>query len=140
MASTVELHLVPQLGSALSALADAIEQFAAAHELGGEIPFRLNLVLDELVTNSINYGLRDVEDAKLLVRLTSGANGVVAQLEDNGPMFDPFERVSEPDKSQSLQDRPVGGLGLFFVTQFADSASYERGAELNRITLRIKET
>ena len=136
--SGMEVDLGPELGAALGALADTIEQFAANHSLSGEIPFRLNLVLDELVTNSVNYALPEVAEPVLRLRLSLTQDGVVAELEDNGAAFDPFQDAPKPDTSQALDERPVGGLGVFFVTQFTDSASYEREGGVNRITLKMK--
>ena len=98
----------------------------------------MNLVLDELVTNSVNYALPDVAEPLLRVRLSRTPDGVTAQLEDNGAAFDPFQDAPKPDTSKALDERPIGGLGVFFVTQFADSASYEREGGVNRITLRMK--
>ena len=136
--SSVEVCLAPELTEALGSLADTIERFAADHSIGGETPFRLNLVLDELVTNSVNFALPEVAEPLLRVRLARTADGVVAHLEDNGAAFDPFQDAPKPDTSLSLNDRPIGGLGVYFVTQFTDSASYEREGGVNRITLRIK--
>ena len=136
--TSVDVCLAPELTQALGALAETIEQFAASHSIEGEIPFRLNLVLDELVTNSVNYALPELAEPLLRVRLTRTPHGVTAQLEDNGAAFDPFQDAPKPDTSQGLDERPIGGLGVFFVTQFADSASYEREGDVNRITLRMK--
>ena len=136
--TSVDVCLAPELTQALGALAETIERFAASHSIEGEIPFRLNLVLDELVTNCVNYALPEVAEPLLRVRLTRTPHGVTAQLEDNGAAFDPFRDAPKPDTSQGLDERPIGGLGVFFVTQFADSASYEREGGVNRITLRMK--
>ena len=136
--TSVDVSLTAELTEALGTLADVIERFAASHSIGGEIPFRLNLVLDELVTNSVNYALPEVAEPMLRVCLSRTVDGVVAQLEDNGAAFDPFHDAPKPDTSKALDDRPIGGLGFFFVTQFTDSASYEREGGVNWITLRMK--
>ena len=134
----VEVRLTPELGKALPTLAETIEQFAAKHSFDDEIPFRLNLALDELVTNSLSYALPKVAKPELRIRLARTSEEVVAQFEDNGAAFDPFQEAPQPDTNQALDDRPIGGLGVLFVTQFADSASYERDGDVNRITLRMK--
>ena len=136
--SNVEFNLAPDLTTALGTLAEKVGQFAADHSIGGEVSYRLNLVLDELVTNCLNYALSEVAEPKLLVRLSSTPHGVVAQLEDNGAPFDPFRDAPKPDTSLALDERPVGGLGVFFVTRCTDNAGYERKDGVNRITLRIR--
>ncbi len=131
----VEISLPPDL-SALARLAQVVQEFGAAHALGENLRNRLNLVLDELITNSISYALPEVADPELRLRLVVDRDAVVAQLEDNGAAFNPFEEAPEPDTSQELAERPVGGLGIFLVKQLSDSSAYERIGGRNRITLR----
>ncbi len=135
---SLDVTLKPELGAALTTLAATIERFAAEHGIAGEVPFRLNLALDELVTNCINYALSGVAEPRLHMRLTRDADSVVAQLEDNGPAFNPFEEAPPPDTSGDLDERPIGGLGVFLVEQFSDDATYEREGGVNRIALRMK--
>ncbi len=134
----VDISLHPELTAALTALAEAVEEFAERESLGDSVPFNLNLVLDELITNSISYSLPDVDAPLLCLRLSRNGDTVEAQLEDNGPAFDPFEEAPQPDTGQALDDRPIGGLGVFLVKQFTDDSFYERDGEINRITMRIK--
>ena len=133
---TVEIALAPDLSSALAALAGIIEEFGAAHALSGTVQSHLNLMLDELITNSITYGLPTVSEPELRLRLLVDEGAVIAQLEDNGIAFNPFEEAPEPDPTLGLEERPIGGLGVFLVKQFADSTAYERVDGRNRITLR----
>jgi len=134
----VDIRLLPELSAALTALAEAVEQFAGQESLNESIPFNLNLALDELITNSINYGLPAVAEPFLRLRLSRNGDTVMAQVEDNGPAFDPFKDAPVPDTDEPLDDRPIGGLGVFLVKQFTDEAYYERDGDINRITMRIK--
>ena len=132
---TIEVSLASDL-SALSTLVQAVQEFGAAHDLSQDLQGRLNLVLDELVTNSISYALPELAEPELRLRLFVDRGAVVAQLEDNGAAFNPLEEVPEPDISLGLAERPIGGLGIFFVKQLTDSSAYERICGRNRITLR----
>ena len=133
----MEVILKTKLDDALSTLSASIESFAAENALGETVSFRLNLALDELVTNSILYSLSEVSDPWLRVRLDYSLNAVKAQLEDNGPAFDPLSEAPSADISSGLEDRPVGGLGVFLVTQFA-KVDYMREDGKNIITLKMK--
>lgn len=132
---TVEVSLAPDLSS-LATLAGIIEKFGTANALSDMVRNRLNVMLDELVTNSITYGLANISEPELRLRLHIDEGAIVAQLEDNGTAFNPFEEVPEPDPTLGLEERPIGGLGVFLVKQFADSTEYERVDGRNRITLR----
>ena len=131
---TVEISLATDL-SALAVLARVIQEFGAANALDETVQGRLNLMLDELVTNSITYALPKVPAPELRLRLLVDEGRVVARLEDNGDQFNPFEEAPEPDPTLRLEDRPIGGLGVFLVKQFADSTAYERVDGRNCITL-----
>lgn len=133
-----DVFLHPELNGALTALADAVEEFAAQESLSGALPTSLNLVLDELITNSLSYGLTEVEEPVLRLRLRCDGDIVVAEVEDNGPAFDPFVEVPRPDIEQSLDARPIGGLGVFLVTQLTETAHYERDGDVNRVILQMR--
>lgn len=131
---TIEISLSSDL-SALPMLAQVIHEFGTAHALSLDFQSRLNLVLDELVTNSVCYALPELPEPELRLRLFIDQGTVVAQLEDNGAAYNPLEEAPEPDTSQGLAKRPVGGLGIFFVKQLTDSSSYERIGGRNRLTV-----
>ncbi len=134
----IDVHLGPELNTALTTLADTVEQFAVLESLDGSVSINLNLVLDELVTNSVSYALTEVAQPLLRLRLRRDGNMVVAEVEDNGVAFDPFRDAPKPDIDQGLDDRPIGGLGVFLVMQLTDTAHYERDGDINRIILTMR--
>ena len=127
-----------KLTEALNMLAETVERFAAMQSIADSVSFKLNLVLDELITNSISYSLPYVAAPLLRLRLGCGPDRLMAQLEDNGVAFNPFSEAPVPDTTLAVEDRPVGGLGVHLVKQFADAFNYERDRGINRITLWLK--
>ena len=134
----IDVSLHPELNTALTALADAVEEFAARESLSGALPINLNLVLDELITNSVSYALSDVAEPVLRLQIRRDGDVVVAEVEDNGVAFDPFKEAPKPDIGQGLDERPIGGLGVFLVMQLTETAHYERDGDINRIILHMK--
>ncbi|MCP4452100.1 MAG: ATP-binding protein, partial [Planctomycetes bacterium] len=53
---------------------------------------------------------------------------------DQGPAFDPLDRP-DPDTTLSVDDRAIGGLGIFLTKQMMDDVSYERRQGKNVLTL-----
>ena len=131
------ISLTPDLSS-IAELEQSLEEFAGAHELGLGVQNRLNLMLEELITNSVNYSLPSVSGPELELCLSVEDAFVVAQVEDNGPAFDPFTEAPEADTASALEDRPIGGLGIFLTKKFSDEYAYERIGERNRVILRCK--
>ena len=121
--------------SELPRLAEAIEAHGKAHGWSEQWVFNLNLAFDELVTNVVNYGYDDLGPHRIRVTLTENAESLVAVLEDGGRPFDPFADAPEPDVDLELDDRPLGGLGVYLTRSIMDEVSYERRDNRNYVTL-----
>ncbi len=132
----LSLDLEPELSSALKELAEAVARFGEANGLSQAHIHNLSLALDELATNTISYGLVEAERQELRVELRIEEDEVVAQLDDTGIPFNPFEEAAEPDIHAALDDRPIGGLGVFLTKTLFPNPDYQRTDGFNRITLR----
>ena len=118
-------------------MADAVEEFAVAHDIPMSTCLHVTLVLDELVTNVISYGYPDgpAGDRDIVVRMTVEDLNLTVVLEDDGRAFDPTS-APPPDTEADLEDRAIGGLGIHFVRNFMDSVHYQRANGYNRLTMR----
>ncbi len=117
-------------------LADAIEYLADSLQLPPAMVFKLNLALDELITNTIAYGYAERKDGEIDIEMRRHDDRVVVRLIDQAVAFDPFE-VAVADTTSPLEDRPVGGLGIHFVRTLIDEVSYSRDDDRNVITLTL---
>ena len=138
MSTTIPLS--PDL-SALTALEQALEEFFQKHGLATDLLLRLNLMLEELATNSINYSLSGLAEPQLQLQLAVEEGFVVARLEDNGAAYNPFTQAPEPDTTSELAKRRIGGLGVHLTKKLSDRYAYQRIDQRNRIILhcRIEE-
>lgn len=84
---------------------------------------RLNLILEELFTNSVRHGYGGDCDAPVWVTLTHDASGAAISFEDTAPPFNPFARADAPLPA-TLEKRQVGGLGLLLAKGMARSREY----------------
>ena len=132
----LSIELDPELSSALKEMAEAVARFGEANGLLTAQIHNLSLALDELVTNTISYGFVEVAVQELRVELRIENDEVVAQLDDTGIPFNPFEEAATPDVHALLEDRPIGGLGIFLAKTLFPNADYERTNRFNRVTLR----
>jgi serine/threonine-protein kinase RsbW len=112
--------------SEVEKLSRLVEAFGEVHGLTPQSTFSVNLALDEVVTNIIRYAYNDNGPAHpILVRLTFEDGVLAAQVEDNGRAFNPLEAPA-PDIDASIEERPVGGLGIHLVRSMMDSVEYRR--------------
>ncbi len=58
-------------------------------------------------------------------------------LRDHGDSFDPAS-VPEPDLTCDLEDRRVGGLGVYLIRQLMDEVSYERPSGAGNVLVLVK--
>ncbi len=131
--ATLELSLRNDL-SELAVAAERIDGFCAANSLPSGVAFAVNLSVDELLTNTINYGYADggAHRIDMTVRLEDGVLAV--ELADDARPYDPT-LVPYPDLDAPIGERPIGGLGVHFVRQMMDGFSYRRADGRNIVTL-----
>ncbi|MGH7785741.1 MAG: ATP-binding protein [Candidatus Binatia bacterium] len=120
--------------SELTALAAFVDGFAADTRLPADVAFQLDLVLEELVTNTISYGAPS-PDSRIEVRLARRDGEVEIDVVDAGTAFDP-RSLPAPDLEAPLEERGVGGLGVHLVRQFMDEIEYRREDGRNHLRLR----
>ena len=94
----------------------------------------INLALEEAVSNVMLYAYPKNKSGQVLVEAEKSPGKVIFTISDSGIPFDPT-RQEEPDITQSAEERPIGGLGIFLVRQIMDSIAYERKDNRNILTL-----
>jgi serine/threonine-protein kinase RsbW len=118
----------------LGPLAESIDALAADLGWGDAVAMQINLVLEELIANAINYGYPDGRAGCIAIWLDADPREIRLRIEDDGDAFDPFA-VAAPNLSQDIEARPIGGLGIHFVRTYMDSCAYEYADGRNRVTL-----
>lgn len=130
----MDISLKNDLGE-LARLVDEIEFFASENHLESQLVFRLNLALEELVTNIISYGYEGYpRDTTIDITLTLKEDSLEVKVKDYAAPFNPLA-VPEPDVSQDVEDRKIGGLGIHLVRKMMDSLNYSREEGANVLTM-----
>ncbi len=122
----------------LDQLAADLEKFGEAHDINPAVVHTFNLCLDEALTNVISYAYDTPAEHHIYLSMTMEGDEVIAVLRDHGKAFDPLHDAEEPDINAALEDRPEGGLGIFFCKQLMDHVGYARVNDTNTFTLRKK--
>ncbi len=134
--STLEMILKNER-SEIDRAAKVINAHGAASGWPEEWMYRINVSVDELITNTVNYSYTDSGHHLIRLKLIATPDKLTVTIEDDGVPFNPFEEAPPPDDVDTpLEDRRIGGLGVFFVKTFMDEVAYERTDDgLNIITL-----
>lgn len=119
----------------LARMAEHFEKFARACEVPSIQVQRMTLAVDELVTNIIKYGIEAGKPAEIQVSATLAGDSIRIEIEHHGVPFDPFHEAPAPDTSLPLEQRPIGGLGVFLAQSLMTTTEYRRLGDRNLITL-----
>jgi anti-sigma regulatory factor (Ser/Thr protein kinase) len=120
----------------VSRLCNEIERFCEQEHLPQVMRHDVLLILDELVTNIIVHGFSSGIGKSIHVCLNKDSNNVHIEVSDDAPAFNPIA-VEVPDIDTSLEDRPIGGLGIHLMKQFSKQMTYQRKDNHNVLTFRI---
>ncbi len=119
----------------VSQLAERIEAFGEEGGLSVQHIYQLNLVLDELLTNIVSYGYDDALPHEIRLRLRAEPGHLTAILTDDGKPFNPLKEAPAAVLDGSVEDRPIGGLGIHFMRTLMDEVTYQRQDGCNQLTL-----
>ena len=115
----------------LAALRAFLEAFCAEAGIAQDHCLRMNLVLEELFTNTVRHGHRGDSDSPVWVMLSATPENLQLTYEDSAPPFNPYG--SAPD---ALPE--IGGLGVLLTRKLAASREYAYLYGRNRIRLALR--
>ena len=122
----------------LERIASAIEELGQQDDWPDDLVFRVNLVLEELILNVMDYGAEGSDpdsDPDIALEIQSDGDSILIDLSDRGRPFDPLTEAPEPDLESSVAERRVGGLGVHLTKTLMDEVSYLREADRNRLSI-----
>lgn len=119
----------------ISKLASFIEEIGEELSLPASMVFNLNLALEEAVSNIILYAYPGQTGKEIRVQAATMVHSLVFTLTDSGEAFDPLN-TKDADVTLSLEERPIGGLGIFLIKNIMNEVEYQRIEGKNIFTLK----
>jgi len=126
--------------AALRELAPAsarIRLFLSGHGVDRAAIFAIETVIEEIATNAIKYAFRSSRERKITIEASATATRAELIMEDNGDAFNPTE-APNPEVNRSLEDMPIGGLGIHLVRELTDGFEYKRINNLNQVRVWVQ--
>ena len=111
-----------------------LERFCADASLARTPGLRLNLILEELFTNTVNHGHRGDSDFLIWITLSEFDRKVVVTYLDQGLPFNPLA-MSKAQLDVPPDERKIGGLGVYLTRELTLDSSYAYLYGRNRLTL-----
>ena len=125
-----DLARVPELNDFIFSIGDKLK-------MDPTVISQVQLAVEEAVVNVMNYAYPERKKRGFVtIKAMSDGHELRFVVIDSGIPFDPTAK-EKADTSLSVEDRPIGGLGIFLVRELMDSINYERVDNRN-ILMMIK--
>ncbi len=118
----------------LGRVAQALRAFGADCGCTEDAMNDVTLAVEEILTNIVRYAYDDANKHTIDIALEVVRDRFIVRIEDDGRPFD-SSRVADPDTHLPVEERPLGGLGVFLAKKLTDKLYYERLDDHNRLTL-----
>jgi anti-sigma regulatory factor (Ser/Thr protein kinase) len=124
--------------SELNRVNDLVQKFADDNGVSPEVLYKIQLAIEEIVTNVISYAFEDNQEHEIAIKLSLEGNLVRVIICDDGIAFDP-STVEDPELSDDLDNRKIGGLGIFLVKNLMKQVGYSRTGNRNILEMEIEK-
>ncbi len=99
---------------------------------------KIELASEEAIVNIILHGYKEgFGTITVEIKHQAHPEGVFIIFRDHAPPFNPLERDIALELGAPLEERELGGLGIFLMRQYMDDVEYRREGNANILTLSV---
>lgn len=120
----------------LSTVSEWITQIGQSLSLSQRLVFGLDLVLNEAITNIIENAYNNDEIHNIQISFRVNNDYIEVELVDDGIPFDPLQHPLV-EFSSSLEDAPIGGLGIHLIRSYTEACFYRRDHNHNYLIMKM---
>jgi len=138
MAHTVEASISNTIEE-LSELTTWLTTWLETHKVDKSVAYKLRFAMEEIASNAVYYGFPTGTSGTVKVRVTADAvlPSYALEILDDGEPFNPLKEIPEADPELSIDDREIGGLGVFLVKNMFENCHYQRIEGWNHLRIAI---
>jgi len=114
----------PARFESLADICDFVTQAAQAASLDTTAVSAVQTAVDEACSNIIEHAYPENSGGQIECTCEDTTEKFIVTIKDHGTPFNP-EMIPAPDIDAGLEDRPIGGLGLYFMRQLMDEVKFE---------------
>lgn len=111
--------------SEITRLNTFVKSSAEAIGIEAALANKIKLAVEEAVINIIDYAFANGAQGTIDIAIEADESAIRFVITDSGAEFDPTS-VTKADTTLGIDERPIGGLGIFLVRNLMDSINYER--------------
>ena len=122
--------------SRVDEVTDFINAELEAHDVPMKTIMQIDIAVEEIFVNIAHYAYHpEVGTAAVTVAVLDAPPCVEIRLTDRGKPYDPLQR-EDPDVTLGVEDRQIGGLGVYMVKKSMDEVTYTYQDGQNILTIR----
>jgi serine/threonine-protein kinase RsbW len=134
---TVQKMVFPGEFDSLTEISEFITRFAEAAGLEARDIYAVQLAVDEACSNIIQHAYGGEGEGDIECTCSLDEEGLTVVLRDEGCPFNPDE-APDPDLDADIEDRKIGGLGLYFIKQLMDQVGFEFTPDEGNVLTMVK--
>jgi anti-sigma regulatory factor (Ser/Thr protein kinase) len=107
----------------VSLAVDFVARLGEAAGFEGQELYQIQVAVDEACANIVQHAYAAMDPGDMEISCYLEGSSFVIQIQDWGQSFEPGD-VADPDVDAPLEERNLGGLGLFLMRQFMDAVEF----------------
>ena len=120
----------------IEAVTDFVNEQLEALDCPMKAQMQIDIAIDELFGNIAHYAYNpDVGEATVRVEVVEEPLSVIITFIDGGVPYDPLS-AADPDTTLAVEERGIGGLGIFMVKKSMDDITYRYENGSNILSIR----
>ena len=96
--------------------------------------YQIHLALEEILVNIIEYAYQD-KKGEIKISFDIKENNINVIIKDKGVEFNPLSK-EDPTLNESINNRSIGGLGIYIIKNIVDEIKYERTNNENVLSFK----
>jgi len=117
-------------------LKDIAQEIVNDFELDNNLIFNLNLILEEVISNIIFYGLEKNSISDIEIHIEIKDKLLILEIIDEGIFFNPLIYISD-SQNDYKEENKIGGLGILLIEKLNKSLEYQYYDNKNHLIIYL---
>ncbi len=121
----------------LDSIRDFVGEAAEQSGFSGKDVYSIQLAADEACSNIIEHAYEGMSDGEIEIACEVKGGQMSIIIHDHGKEFD-ITKVGKPNLSKNLDERQVGGLGVYLIHKLMDEVHFSSSKKTGNTLIMIK--
>ena len=114
---------------------DFVQNSISSFDCSKKSIMQLGVIVEEIFVNIASYAYPEqVGDVQVQIEVSQSPTAITLTFIDGGIKYNPLE-VADPDLELSVEERGIGGLGIYLVKKMVEKISYNYTDEKNILSI-----